>query len=157
MRIRSFSALLTSTIALLLVFNSCVKDKCTRSYVYWEPVYRTKNEVRANIKNNSSREIERPGKIYIRGNYIFLNEIDRGIHIIDNTNKSAPKNIAFIDIPGNLDIAVKGNTLYADLYTDMVAIDISDPLHAVKKKIIENVFPYRYWGGGFAPNSSEII
>lgn len=157
MRIRSFSALLTSTIALLFVFNSCVKDKCTRRYVYWEPVYRTKDQVRANIKNNSSREIERPGKIYIRGNYIFLNEIDRGIHIIDNTNKSAPRNIAFIDIPGNLDMAVKGNILYADLYTDLVAIDITNPQQITVKKFTENIFPERYYGNGFSQNTSLVI
>jgi len=157
MRIRSFSALLTSTIALLFVFNSCVKDKCTRRYVYWEPVYRTKDEVRVNIKNNSSREIERPGKIYIRGNYIFLNEIDRGIHIIDNTNKSAPRNVAFIDIPGNLDMAVKGNILYADLYTDLVAIDITNPQQIIVKKFTENIFPERYYGNGFSQNPTMII
>jgi len=157
MRIRSFSALLASLIALLFVFNSCVKDKCTRRYVYWEPVYRTKDEVRGNIKNNSPREIQRPGKIYIRGNYIFLNEIDRGIHIIDNSNKSAPRNIAFIDIPGNLDIAVKGNILYADLYTDMVAIDITNPLQTIVKKFTENIFPERYYGNGFSQNPSMII
>jgi len=157
MRIRSFSALLTSTIALLFVFNSCVKDKCTRSYVYWEPVYRTKDEVRANIKNNSSREIERPGKIYIRGNYIFLNEIDRGIHVIDNSNKTAPRNIAFIDIPGNLDMAVKGDILYADLYTDLVAIDITNPQQIIVKKFTENIFPERYYGNGFSQNPTMII
>jgi len=157
MRIKSFSALLTSTIALLFVFNSCVKDNCTRRYAYWEPVYRTKEEVRANIKNNLPREIERPGKIYIRGNYIFLNEIDRGIHIIDNTNKSAPKNIAFIDIPGNLDMAVKGNILYSDLYTDLVTIDITNPQQIVVKKFTENVFPERYYGNGFSQNQTMII
>lgn len=157
MRIRSFSALMASTVALLFVFTGCVKDSCTRRYVYWEPVYRTKDEVRANIKNNSSREIERPGKIYIRGNYIFLNEIDRGIHIIDNSNKSAPRNIAFIDIPGNLDMAVKGNILYADFYTDLVAIDITNPQQVVVKKFTENVFPERYYGNGFSQNPSMII
>jgi hypothetical protein len=157
MRKRSFSALLTSTLALLFVFNSCVKDNCTRRYTYWEPVYRTKDEVRANIKNNSPREIERPGKIYIRGNYIFLNEIDRGIHIIDNTNRSAPKNITFIDIPGNLDMAVKGNILYADLYTDLVAIDITTPQQIVVKKFTENIFPERFYGNGFSQNTTMII
>ena len=157
MRIRSFSALLASTVALLFVFNSCVKDKCTRRYVYWEPVYRTKDEVRANIKNNAVREIERPGKIYIRGNYIFLNEIDRGIHIIDNSNKTAPRRVAFIDIPGNLDMAVKGNILYADFYTDLVAIDITNPEQIVVKKFTESVFPERYYGNGFSQNPSMII
>ena len=157
MRIRSFVALFTSTLALLLVFNSCVKDSCTRSYVFWEPVYRTKNEVRANIKNNPVREIERPGKIYIRGNYIFLNEIDRGIHIIDNSNKSAPQRIAFVDIPGNMDMAVKGDILYADFYTDLVAIDIANPKQVVVKKFTENVFPERYYGNGFSQNPTMVI
>lgn len=157
MRIRSFSALMTSILTLLFVFNSCVKDNCTRQYAYWEPVYRTKDEVRANIKNNSPQEIERPGKIYIRGNYIFLNEIDRGIHVIDNTNRSAPRNIAFIDIPGNLDMAVKGNILYADLYTDLVAIDITTPQQIVVKKFTENIFPERFYGNGFSQNPTMII
>jgi len=157
MRFKSFSALLTSTFVLLFVFNSCVKDNCTRRYTYWEPVYRTKNEVRANIKNNSPREIERPGKIYIRGNYIFLNEIDRGIHVIDNSNRSAPKNIAFIDIPGNLDMAVKGDMLYADFYTDLVAIDVTNPRQIIVKKFTENVFPERQYGNGFSQNPTMVI
>lgn len=141
----------------LFFLSACVKDKCTSIYTYWEPVYKTKAEVRANIRNNAAREIERPGKIYIRGNYIFLNEIDRGIHIIDNTNPSAPQNISFIDIPGNMDMAVKGNILYADFYTDLVTIDITDPRNSVVKKFTENIFPERYWGNGFSPNPSSVI
>lgn len=157
MRIRFLSALSACSLSLLFIFNSCVRDTCTRRYTFWEPVYRTKDEVRANIKNNAPREIERPGKIYIRGNYIFLNEVDRGIHIIDNSNRSAPRIIAFIDIPGNLDIAVKGNMLYADFYTDLVAIDISNPLQVLVKKFVENIFPERYWGYGFSPDRSMVI
>ena len=132
-----------------IFFQNCVKDHCTSQYTFWEPVYQSKAEVRANIKSNSPREIERPGKIYIRGNYIFLNEIDRGIHIIDNSNSGSPRIVAFIDIPGNLDMAVKGNILYADFYTELVTIDITDPLHAVVKKFNENIFPERTWGNGF--------
>ncbi|MEI9810605.1 MAG: hypothetical protein WDO16_23555 [Bacteroidota bacterium] len=113
--------------------------------------------MRANIKSNAPKEIVKTGKLYIFGHYIFLNEIDKGIHVINNANPASPQQVAFIDIPGNLDIAVKGNTLYADLYTDLVAIDISDPSHAVVKKVIENQFPYRYWGNGFAPDNSQVI
>ena len=86
--------------------------------------------------------------------------MDRGIHVINNANPSQPVNVAFIDIPGNMDMAVKGNILYADLYTDLVAIDITDPLNVKVKKVIEGVFPYRYWGGGFvgpAVNSDLIV
>ncbi len=151
----SFSLLFLSAIALL--FQGCVKDKCTNRYSFWVPVYKTKDEVRANVKNSGTHAIERPGKIYIRGNYIFLNEIDKGIHIIDNSNAAAPRNIAFIDIPGNLDMAVKGNILYADLYTDLVAIDITNPLNVVTKKFAENIFPERQWGNGFSPDRSRVI
>ena len=78
-------------------------------------MYETRAGVKANIKSNTAKEVQNPGKLYIFGNYIFLNEIDKGIHIIDNSNPASPKNVAFIDIPGNLDMAVKGNILYADL------------------------------------------
>lgn len=149
------SLLIVSVVTML--FQSCVKDNCTSTYSYWEPVYRTHAEVRANIRNNPSKTIERPGKIYIRGNFIFLNEVDKGIHIIDNSNPAAPRNIAFIDIPGNMDMAVKGNMLYADFYSDLVAINISDPQHVAVTKFTENVFPERAWGNGFSPNPTAVI
>ena len=45
--------------------------------------------------------------------------------------------------------------MYADLYTDLVALDISDPLNVVKSKIVNNVFPHRNYG--FNADSSKII
>src|SRR4030095_11803366 len=121
-----------------VLFNGCLKDHCTRTYTIYTPLYKTTQEVRSNIKSNSAREISRTGKLYIKGSYIFLNEIDKGIHVIDNSNPNSPRNIAFIDIPGNLDIAAKDNTLYADLYNDMVTLDISNPLNVQVKKIIDD-------------------
>lgn len=157
MRTKLFTAAAFGFISCFLFLVGCVKDQFTSRYTYWEPVYKTRAEVRANIKSNPAREIERPCKIYIRGNYIFLNEIDRGIHIIDNSNPAFPVKIAFIDIPGNLDMAVKGDLLYADFYTDLVAIDIANPRQVVVKKITDNIFPERYWGNGFSPNPHRII
>ena len=155
------SVLLASGIFILLaIFNfGCVKDTIKRTYTYsfYQPVYKTTAEVKSNIKSNSPRQVENPGKIMILGNYIFLNEIDKGIHVIDNSNPSSPQNIAFIDIPGNMDLAVKGNTLYADLYTDLVTIDISNPRNVVVKKYNEGVFPYRAYGNGFYNDSTKII
>jgi hypothetical protein len=143
----------------MFLLQGCLKDSYQRtySYTYYKPVYKTTEEVRANIRSNAARAIERPGKIYIRGSYIFLNEIDMGIHVIDNSNPAQPRNIAFIDIPGNMDIAVKGNMLYADLYTDLVAVDITDPAHAVLKKVVENMFPQRYYDSYFRPDSARVI
>ncbi|HEY0680674.1 MAG TPA: hypothetical protein VGD17_20485 [Chitinophagaceae bacterium] len=140
-----------------VLLTSCMKDKCTRTYTWYEPVYKTSAEVRANIRSNQPRLVERPGKLSILGKYIFLNEVDRGIHIIDNTNPASPKNVAFIDIPGNVDVAVKGNTLYADAYTDLVTLDITNPLQVSVKKFVDDAFPYRRYSNGFVADTSKII
>lgn len=151
--------IISSAFFIMLIFSGCVKDTCskTHSYTFYQPLYKTTAEVKANIKSNAAQQIENPGKIFIQGDYIFLNEIDKGIHIIDNRNPASPQNVAFIDIPGNLDLAVKGNALYADLYTDLVTLDISDPLNVVVKKYNEGVFPYRSYGYGFNGDTSKII
>jgi len=141
----------------VVVLNSCLKDKVTHTYTMFSPVYKTKAEVYANIKNNPSQQIQSPGKLFLYGNYIFLNEIDKGVHIIDNTNPAAPVAKAFIEIPGNLDIAVKGNTLYADLYTDLVVVDISNPLAVKFEKFIPFVFPYRSYTNGFMGDSTRVV
>ena len=56
-----------------------------------------------------------------------------------------------------MDLALKGNTLYADLYTDLVTLDISNPLNVLVKKYNEGVFPYRIYGNGFYNDSTKII
>jgi hypothetical protein len=139
------------------ILTGCLKDKCTRTYTMYSPVYKTKAEVRANIKSNSPRQIEKPGKIVVLGNYIFLNEVDKGVHIIDNSNPSVPLNKYFIDIPGNVDIAVKGNIMYADLYTDLVTIDISDPAAVQVTKITDGVFEHRRYVNFVADTSHVIV
>jgi hypothetical protein len=140
-----------------LLLPGCFKDKFTHTYTILEPVYKSKTEVYANIKSNPPREIQSPGKIYVYGHYIFLNEINKGVHIIDNTNPSHPVAKAFIDIPGNLDIGVKGNTLFADLYSDLVTVDISDPLNAKLIGYVSNVFPERSYGNGFVADNTQVI
>ena len=120
-------------VALATAFVSC-KDNCVQTVTYrgTESVRVTLNELRTGIKTLTAQDLENPGKIYVKDNYLFINEVKKGIHIIDNTNPSLPKAISFIQILGNVDIAVKGNILYADSYTDFVALDISNP-NAVKE------------------------
>lgn len=150
MKIKS---LLPTMLILAAFLNSCVKDTCmeTSSYTWFEPVYATSAEIRANIKSGPAHAIKTPGKLFIIGNYIFLNELNEGIHIINNSNPAAPVNEHFIAIPGNLDIAVKGNILYADLYTDLLALNISNPNQIRIEKIIEGVFPERMYGNFMNP------
>ncbi|MEP6596609.1 MAG: hypothetical protein ABJA71_11720 [Ginsengibacter sp.] len=152
---------LTAAFSLLfsLFFIGCIKDTChkTYAYTYYVPIYKTKDEVKANIKSNAAKEVQNPGKIFTIGKYIFLNEIDKGIHIIDNSDPVSPQNVAFIDIPGNMDLALKGNILYADAYADLVTIDIANPLNVIVKKYNEGVFPFRNYGTGFMAADGKMI
>jgi len=78
------------------------------------------------IKIDLPKDINNSGKIYIYNNILLINEKNKGIHIIDNSNKQLPINKAFINIIGNVDIAVKEGILYADSCMDMIVIDIND-------------------------------
>jgi hypothetical protein len=63
-----------------------------------------------------------------------------GIHIIDNKNPANPIPLKFLNIPGNYDLAILGNTLYADSYIDLLALDISDLNNVREVGRLENLF-----------------
>ena len=149
--------LLPFLVIMVFTLQSCLKDKITKTYSVFEPIYKSKAEVQAEIKSSTAVSISNPGKIYMYGNYIFLNEVNKGVHIIDNSNPASPVIKSFINIPGNVDIAVKGSTLYADLFTDLVVVDISDPLNATLKKVVPKIFPERVYAPGFVPDSTKVI
>ena len=133
-----------STIALvwaIFILSGCMKDKITRTYQISTPIYQVLTKFRETIKSQPAIQIKTSGKILIAGHYIFLSEPLQGIHIIDNSNPSSPQNVSFINIPGNEDMAIRGNTLYADAYGDLVSFDISNPLNVVAKDFAANVFP----------------
>lgn len=107
-----------------------------------EPVYMSWKDLRAAIKSEPARPIAKRGKIHIRGTYLFINEPNKGIHVFDNANPAAPKALAFLNIPGNVDLAVRGNHLFADSFVDLVALDISalPAIAEVNRQV--DVFPY---------------
>ncbi len=127
--------------ALATALSSC-KDNCVQTVTYrgTEQIKVTLNELRSSVKTLPAQDLENPGKIYVKDNYLFINEVKRGIHVIDNTNPSSPKAISFIQILGNVDMAVKDNILYADSYTDFVALDISNPTNVKEVSRTINVF-----------------
>lgn len=130
-------------ILLLFTLQSCfVESEIDSGYEGegYKPTYMTYEEI-SDIQNLSAQSIENAGKIYVYGNYLFVNELFEGIHIIDNTDPNNPQNMAFIKIPGNVDIAVKGNILYADNVTDLLTFDINNLNDIQLKNRIKDAFP----------------
>lgn len=112
----------------LLLFSSCIKDKCmeTRKFIQYNPIYVSKAEIHPGISVETSRSLDNPGKIYAYQNYIFINEPMEGVHVYDNSDPTHPQQLAFYKLPGNTDIAIKNGILYANVYFDIVGIDISN-------------------------------
>ncbi|MEQ1584829.1 MAG: hypothetical protein ABL895_03055 [Cyclobacteriaceae bacterium] len=127
--------------AFMAILASC-SDKCeeTRNLVYYQPVYSTSAQIKAAVALQGPGEMSQIGKIYFKDGYLFINEIGEGIHIIDNRVPANPKILSFLKIPGNYDLAIRGNTLYADSYVDLVAFDISNLSTIKEVNRIERLF-----------------
>lgn len=98
----------------------------TKEVLVAKPITMTLDELQASTGVLLPEPIQNSGKIYAYQDYIFINDLYRGIHVIDNSNPSNPEKIRFINIPGNVDLSIKDNFLYADCLRDLVVMDISD-------------------------------
>ena len=115
--------LLTVTI---LAFTQCKKSPSARYEMIQIPKVISLTDMRSlPVGITKAQTPTKSGKIYIYNDYLFINEPNKGIHIYNNANPNNPVNITFLQIPGNIDLAVHNNILYADSYIDLLAFDIS--------------------------------
>lgn len=136
MRKGLFTGLLLS-----LVLPSCDDQRYqTVRWVEYEPVYMSQDEFVDAVALEQPRELGEPGKIWFHEGYLFVNEVNEGVHIIDNRDPSSPSSIGFINIPANKDIAVKGNRLYADSHSDLLVFNIENMENAELITRLEDVF-----------------
>lgn len=135
----------------------CLKDKATKTFKVYAPVIEKLSTIRQRIKNTSAKKILQIGKISVLNNHVYLVSPNSGIHVIDNSNPASPINESFIVLPGCNDIAISGNTLYADCFSDLVAIDISDPTNIKVVKTILNHFPDKRFAYGYYVDSTNAI
>lgn len=124
-----------------MVLTSC-EDKRLQTYVANVPVYLSWDALRSSFEVSGVVELEKPGKIYFNGSYMFINEYQKGIHVADLSDPANPELKAFIEVPGNVDMAIRNDLLYADSYVDLLVIDISNPEQPELSKRIEDLFEY---------------
>ncbi|AHM60747.1 hypothetical protein D770_12465 [Flammeovirgaceae bacterium 311] len=129
--------------AVMVFFITACNDQVeyTQTYTVYEPVFMSPDEIRASFAvEETGRILHDPGKIYVYGDYLFINEPGAGIHVVNNTDKSNPLNIKFINIPGNYDMAAKDGALYVDSYMDLLVLDIRDIHNISITSRSENIF-----------------
>lgn len=140
----------------LLLLVSCTDDNSSdkyADYIVARPLVMSKTEFANSVDIIAPRPIEESGKVYTYKDYIFVNDKYQGIHVIDNRNPQQPVKIGFINIPGNVDISVKDDYLFADSLADLVVIDISDIDNITLVNRLENVLQ----GGIVFPFEANIV
>ena len=103
-------------VALLALFSF---DNYPAAY---EPILMTRSEMEKSVQVRDVQEIEKPGKIWVYNQYIFVIEQFKGIHIINNADPTNPVNIGFIQVDGCTDVAVKDGLIYANNAVDLIGI-----------------------------------
>ncbi|TVR79812.1 MAG: hypothetical protein EA409_08775 [Saprospirales bacterium] len=107
------------------------------------------------IESQAPREFGELGKIVASGNFLFINEVRKGIHLIDNSYPADPRNLLFWRIPGNRELIIIDNILYADNGKHLLLIDIADFENiqlidhlkdVYEPETITNFFPANYSG-----------
>lgn len=95
----------------------------------YKPVYAKSSDLGELIKSSTPQNLTATGKIYTKGNYLLVTRPYEGVHVFDNTDPGKPVNLSFIQIPGNIDVAMKGDFLYADYIGRIVVLDLKDVMN----------------------------
>ena len=127
---------------LLLTLLACAEEPQPDAQFYYEytPRLMARADLEAGVRVLPGRALRAAGKIYVQGRYLFINEPYEGIHIIDNQNPAAPRPLGFLRIPGNVDLAVQGQMLYADSGSDLLTFDLQNPAAATLRSRARDAF-----------------
>ncbi len=119
----------------------------------YKPVFMYRPDMEKAVRIGEPKKLENPGKIYLKDSFIFINEKYYGIHILDNNNPENPEKLGFIYIDGCMDMAMKGDIIYADNAVDLIAIKTAPEFENIEvTKRIRNVFPEIISPDGYYPD-----
>ncbi|PBQ34238.1 hypothetical protein CNR22_21510 [Sphingobacteriaceae bacterium] len=133
---------LTTLMLVAFILSSCLKDKRMKTYSIYRSEYSIKPEVMENAKLQSPRSLKDLGSFVLYNNAMYINEKNKGIHVVDYTNPANPINKGFIPIPGNKGLSIKNNVLYADCYCDLFVFKIQSDQNITLENTLTKVFPY---------------
>ena len=126
----------------ILTFTLLSSSDTANRFGAYSPIFMQREDMENAVKAEAPRTLHDPGKIYVKDNFIFINEKYKGIHVIDNSMPSQPVNIAFIHVDGCLDLAIKDDIIYADNAIDLIAIKANADFTSVQvTERLKQVFP----------------
>ncbi len=133
---------------LFLTFESCCfpfadcEDDFVEPVSLYEPVYLERSEFENSVSLKNPISIGTSGKIYVKDDFLFINELNKGFHVYDNSNPMDPKPIKFLEVPGATDMAIRSSIIYINQATDLIAVDYNTGSNTIDlTKRIPDTFP----------------
>ncbi len=128
---------------LLPVLSGCwyLNNKSEGHTPAYVPVYGPVDETSNKISIGPAREVTKAGKIFVIGEKLFQVEDGAGIHIIDYSDRTKPRRLAFLTVPGCREVASKGGAIFTNHFEDMVVLDLSAYPEVKEASRIKDVFP----------------
>lgn len=129
-------------LSILTLVGCSQRIEDTVTYTVNEPIFMSKEVFRAPVKvTTEAKPISKEGKMSFYEGFLYITEPEVGIHVIDDQDPSNPKNVGFIELLGNTDVAIRNGVLYADSYVDLVWFDISNPTSPKELGRAKDIFP----------------
>ena len=108
------------------------------------------------IKFEAPKSILKSGKIYIKDEIMYLNDVNKGFQIYNYSNPNNPVKIGYINIPGATDVAIRNNILYVNQATDLVTLNYNTSANSVTvTNRIKNAFPPKVSPDGFMAKEKQ--
>lgn len=107
----------------------------------YTPVYEDMADLITVTYQPQGQAVQNGGKIYLLGDTLYQVETDKGIHVLDVSDKATPKNTGFIAIRGCREVAVQGNIIFTNNYTELLALRLDANGLNVLKRVPEAIAP----------------
>lgn len=122
----------------------------------FKPIIMDRTAFESSVKLLPSQNLVKSGKIYIKDDLMLLNDVNKGFHVYNYSNPENPVKIAFIEIPGATDVAIRNSTIYINQAVDLVTLNYNsntNTLTVLSRN--RNIFPQKRSPDGFVGNYAE--
>ncbi|MFL9842800.1 hypothetical protein [Flavobacterium rhizosphaerae] len=132
----------------LFVLASCIGNSDDAISPKYEAVIMKRQAFENSVSLMPQQTIAKAGKLYIKGNLLFVNDVNKGFQVYQYDNDGTPQPLQFINVPGATDLSMRGNTIYINQATDLITLAyVNNNITLIKRN--KNVFPQKQ-----APNGS---
>lgn len=109
---------------IVLFLQSCIFYSTEDDF--YEPRYQAVIMEREAFENSiellPAKSVVKSGKIYVKDDYAFINEVNEGFHIFNYADANNPIPISFLKVPGATDLSIRNNVFYINQAVDLVTL-----------------------------------